>query len=53
MAKMNKKDKAYSIGVVNEMLPLYIVRIQLKTFTAEGMATEKVIAEKMAFISGD
>ena len=53
MAKMNRKDRAYNIGVVNEILPLYIVSSQLKIFTAEGIATEKVIAEKIAFIKGD
>ena len=33
------KPSAYSIGVVNSIEPLYSVAVQLKTLTAEGIAT--------------
>ena len=34
------KPNAYSMGVANTMEPLYKVAVQLKTFTAEGIATK-------------
>ena len=34
------KPKAYSIGVWNEIEPLYSVAVQLKTLIADGMATK-------------
>jgi hypothetical protein len=34
------------MGVVKEIDPLYIVLTQLKTLTAVGIATAKVIIEK-------
>ena len=49
--KMNVS--AYSMGVLRLIDPLYSVASQLKTLTAEGMATLKVIAEKITFMSGD
>ena len=42
----------YHIGVLSRMLPLYIVASQLKTLTADGTATLKVIRLKSAFASG-
>src|ERR687898_964997 len=33
---------AYSIGVSHDTEPLYIVAVQLKTFTADGIATRKL-----------
>ncbi len=36
------------MGVASEIEPLYIVANQLKTFTAEGIATENVIALKIS-----
>ena len=36
------KPKAYSMGVENETDPLYMVAVQLNTFTAEGTATRKL-----------
>ena len=53
MAKRKRKDRAYSIGAASRIEPLYIVASQLKTLTAEGIATEKVRAEKIMFISPD
>src|SRR5215471_6170569 len=38
--------KEQSIGVRYEIEPLYIVAVQLKTFTAEGIATMKERIEK-------
>ena len=35
------------------MDPLYMVASQLKTLIADGIATEKVMAEKITFTSGD
>src|SRR5262245_43831776 len=42
------KPSAYSIGVSHEIAPRYIVAVQLKTLTAEGIATRKLRAEKMS-----
>src|SRR5437016_38136 len=39
---------AYSIGVCHDTDPLYIVAVQLKTCTAEGMATRKLRIEKIS-----
>ena len=50
---MNRKESAYSIGVLRLIDPLYIVASQLKTLIAEGIDTLKVIAENMMFIRGD
>src|SRR3954470_11906679 len=41
------KPMAYSIGVSHEIEPLYIVAVQLNTFTADGMATRKLRIEKI------
>ena len=42
----NTNDIAYSIGASKRIVPLYIVLTQLKTLTAVGIATKKVITEK-------
>ena len=39
---------AYSIGVSHEIDPLYIVAVQLKTLTADGIATRKLRIEKIS-----
>ena len=36
---------AYSMGVSKLTEPLYMVAVQLKTLTAEGIATAKLISE--------
>src|SRR5436305_1894902 len=41
------KPYAYSIGVSHDTEPLYIVAVQLNTFTADGMATRKLRMEKI------
>src|SRR3979490_3240385 len=46
--KRPMKPMAYSIGVSHEIDPLYIVAVQLKTFTAEGIATRKLRIEKIS-----
>src|SRR5215831_10130438 len=38
---------AYSIGVSHDTEPRYIVAVQLKTFTADGIATRKLRIEKI------
>src|SRR5579884_3994145 len=38
---------AYSIGVSHDTEPLYIVAVQLKTLTADGIATRKLRIEKI------
>src|SRR6267378_1315074 len=48
MVKRPMKPMAYSIGVSHEIDPLYIVAVQLKTFTAEGIATRKLRIEKIS-----
>src|SRR4029077_475713 len=42
------KPMAYSIGVSHEIEPLYIVAVQLKTLTADGIATRKLRIEKIS-----
>jgi hypothetical protein len=44
--KRKIKDRAYNMGGLRSIEPLYMVPIQLKTFTALGMATIKVKSEK-------
>ena len=39
---------AYSIGVCHEIEPLYSVAVQLKTLTADGIATRKLRNEKIS-----
>src|SRR5437667_12816533 len=46
--KRPMKPMAYSIGVSHEIDPLYIVAVQLKTFTAEGIATRTLRIEKIS-----
>src|SRR5262245_20889742 len=41
-----RKPSAYSIGASNEIEPRCRVAIQLKTFTAEGIATRNESSEK-------
>src|ERR1051325_778100 len=41
------KPYAYSIGVSHETDPLYIVAVQLKTLTADGIDTRKLRIEKI------
>ena len=36
------KPKTQIIGAFHQIAPLYIVAVQLKVFTADGMATAKV-----------
>src|SRR2546421_10582021 len=43
--KRPMKPMAYSIGVSHEIDPLYIVAVQLKTLTADGIATRKLRIE--------
>src|SRR6476659_1065672 len=42
------KPYAYSIGVSHDTAPLYMVAVQLKTLTADGIATRKLRIEKMS-----
>src|SRR2546425_9711937 len=51
--KSPMKPIAYSIGASYEIEPLYIVAVQLKTFTADGMATKKLKNEKIIPAYGD
>src|SRR5215216_8027923 len=44
---------AYNIGVCHDTDPLYIVAVQLKTFTADGMATRKLNIEKISYAYTD
>src|SRR6476660_6168536 len=39
---------AYSIGVSHDTDPLYMVAVQLKTLTADGIATRKLRIEKIS-----
>src|SRR6266542_6997443 len=39
------KPKAYSIGESHDTEPLYKVAVQLKTFTADGIATNMLMIE--------
>src|SRR5215216_4978005 len=48
MVKRPMKPMAYSIGVSHDTDPLYIVAVQLKTFTADGIATRKLRIEKIS-----
>src|SRR5713101_5102023 len=45
MVNSPMKARAYSMGVSRLMEPLYMVAVQLKTLTAEGMATAKLRSE--------
>src|SRR5258708_38037233 len=45
IVKSPMKPIAYSIGVSHEIEPLYMVAVQLKTLTAEGIATRKLRIE--------
>src|SRR5215472_8824973 len=45
MVNSPMKARAYNIGVSRLMEPWYIVAVQLKTFTAEGIATAKLSKE--------
>src|SRR5437867_12704686 len=45
IVKRPMKPMAYSIGVSHEIEPLYIVAVQLKTLTADGIATRKLRIE--------
>src|SRR6266699_2940238 len=47
------KPSAYSIGASNEIEPLYKVAVQLKTLTADGIATRKLSSEKIIPAYGD
>src|SRR5437016_6493215 len=51
--KCTLKPIAYSIGASYEIEPLYMVAVQLKTFTADGMATRKLKNEKIIPAYGD
>ena len=48
MVNSPMKPMAYSIGVSHDTDPWYIVAVQLKTFTADGMATRKLRMEKIS-----
>ena len=52
MTKDGIKPKAYSIGVVNLMLPPHIVKSQLKIFIPVGTAIAIVATAKMALAIG-
>src|SRR4029450_7266025 len=47
------KPIAYSIGVSHATEPLYIVAVQLNTFTADGIATRKLRIEKISAADTD
>ena len=53
MVNRKMKESPYSIAVLREIAPLYIVAIQLNTLMAEGIPTEKVIPLKMMFMVVD
>src|ERR671936_2172310 len=48
IVKRPMKPYAYSLGVSHDTAPLYIVAVQLKTFTADGIATRKLRIEKIS-----
>src|SRR5919198_6322624 len=48
IVKRPMKPYAYSIGVSHDTAPLYIVAVQLNTFTADGIATRKLRIEKIS-----
>src|ERR1051326_2109210 len=47
IVKRPMKPYAYNIGVSHDTEPRYIVAVQLKTFTADGIATRKLRIEKI------
>src|ERR1700749_1737077 len=47
------KPRPYSIGVSQEIEPLYKVDVQLKTLTAEGIATRKLRNENVSAAYAD
>src|SRR5436190_11830656 len=47
IVKSPMNPNAYSIGVSQDTDPLYIVAVQLKTLTADGIATRKLSTEKI------
>ena len=53
MANRNRNDNAYSIGAASSIDPLYMVASQLKTLTADGIATLNVSAEKIMLVIPD